>query len=287
MVFSMGHYLVSKRTVNYNQKMSFVYHFQQGKLLSSSEEVRSFDQITLGLPIGTYTTFRTYNGGKNTIGTRDHLRRLSSIEPEIEQIRALIRKVISETTGSEFKLRLHRVPNAELDLYILIEKFDDIPPDIRENGIIVDLSEIKRESPTLKSTNFIGQSQDKRIENRASGIYESLIVVNGKVREGFTSNFFYVVDDVLFTAKLNVLKGVTRSRILQLAKQQHIKVGYKALNLDQLPDINEAFICSSSRGILFIREIKGQENKMMRPGAITRSLEEAYHDHESALLESI
>lgn len=267
--------------------MSFVYHFEQNKFLSKLESDKTLDQITLGLPIGLYTTFRTFRSGKYTIGLADHLLRLTEDAAEAEWIRSMIRSVVVKCQYSESKIRVHKVPGSRSELFILIEKFDEITADQREKGIVVDLSTIKRENPLMKSTSFIGQSQEKRSENRSSGIYESMIVVNGKIREGFTSNFFYVINDVLMTAKLNILKGVTRGNILKLAEAEKIKVGYRALSVEQLPHLKEAFICSSSRGVIHIAQIIADPSYQLEYGEITKRLERAYQENQSSLLELI
>lgn len=268
--------------------MNFVYHFIQNKLNFVEKVESSLDEYTIKLPPGLFTTFRTYDSGKKGIGITKHLQRLNFSEEEELLIRSSIRQVITDigSQGNEWKIRLQRSKFEQLECFIILEKFVPIESGLRKYGITVDLSDIIRNTPHEKSTDYIKKSIEKRIKNNKEGIYESLIVSSGKIREGFTSNFFYVIDNCLHTAKNDILMGVTRSRIISIAKEEGIGVAYRSLNVDQIDNVKECFISSSSRGIIPICKLRTFKLYRWGRGPITNLLQQRYEAYESKSLES-
>lgn len=270
--------------------MSFVYKFDEKNIKLVEISADNLDALTLKLPIGLYTTFRTFGHGTKAIGLQSHFARLSLQHGEEKELRGAILKAIKAAgNGSEeWKIRVYREVDPISDPLIMVEPFTPIAAELRTNGVRVDLSEERREAPGKKTTSFIKKSMTKRARNLDSGIYESLITVNGCIREGFTSNFFYIMNSCLFTAKQNILKGVTRATILDLAHGLGIIVRFRALKLGELPLISEAFICSSSRGIIPIAElVTSDRTYQWGRGPMTTTLDNAYQDHESSLSEPI
>ena len=107
------------------------------------------------------------------------------------------------------------------------------------------------------------------------------------ILEGITSNFFYVLNGVLCTAGRGVLIGVTRQTVLGLAKENHIEIGYKALPLNDIPLLEEAFLTSSSRGVVPIVRIDGQLIEDGTVGAMTMQLMQLYNQQVLAIAEDI
>ncbi|HXQ34564.1 MAG TPA: aminotransferase class IV, partial [Anaerolineales bacterium] len=146
---------------------------------------------------------------------------------------------------------------------------------------------IQRNTPRLKSTAFISASESERQHIAQEGIFEALLVKNGRILEGMTSNFFYMMNapdssaqcEDLLTAQSDVLFGVTRKTVIHLARGRGLDVKYRSLKLDQLSDVNEAFITSSSRGVVPVIQIDDVMVGQGRPGRITRMLMSAYDEY--------
>lgn len=97
-----------------------------------------------------------------------------------------------------------------------------------------------------------------------------------------TSNFFYIIgrDGVppyLGTAQRGILPGITRGTVIRLARGRGVEVQYRALRLNQLADVSEAFITSSSRGVVPVVQIDHVTVGQGSPGQITRTLMAAYN----------
>ena len=94
-----------------------------------------------------------------------------------------------------------------------------------------------------------------------------------------TSNFFYVKDVILCTAQRNVLLGVTRRTVIRVARGDGLEVKYKSLKLDQLSALSEAFITSSSRGIVPVVKIDDVVVGQGSVGKVTKKLIASYDEY--------
>lgn len=101
---------------------------------------------------------------------------------------------------------------------------------------------------------------------------EVLYVKNGEVSEFPRSNFFIVTkDNVLKTAGGNTLKGVTRDKVLRLAKPFY-KVEEGVVTTQEMLNAKEAFLTSSTKRILPVVSIDGRAVGDGEPGETTLHL---------------
>ena len=113
-----------------------------------------------------------------------------------------------------------------------------------------------------------------------SEFFEALLVRNEFILEGMSSNFFYVKGDgILGTAQKNILLGVTRRTVLRVARGSGIDIAYRALKREQVPALDEAFLTSSSRGIVPIVQIDDLPVGEGRPGSVTNRLSRLYNHY--------
>lgn len=246
-------------------------------------DMSSLDAITRQLPDGFYSTFRTYDGCTRVIGLTAHLRRLPNIDAST--LRRKLLPLLEPYSATEARVRVMETKQGEL--YIAIEPLKILPPDIYQAGVRVETTSVQRHDPRIKSTTFISASEEERKHLAQAGIFEALLVKNRKILEGMTSNFFYIIDEVLYTAQRDILLGVTRTMVIRAARSQGIEVRYRPLKLDQLPAVDEAFITSSSRGIVPVIQIDTIKVGQGYVGALTKKLMQAYADYVSAKAELI
>ena len=267
----------------------------------------SLDAITRQLPNGYYSTFRTYDGCTRVLGLSLHLQRLYDpvTKPDVDAslLRRQLVTLLQPIRPGEARVRV--VMTKQGQVYVAIERLTPLPSEVYENGVRVETTEIRRKSPHLKSTAFISASDSERKHIAQEGIFEALLVKNGRILEGMTSNFFYVLRPeqseaqrkgasssfvaggapdsaqraILFTAQRAVLLGVTRETVINLARGRGLEVQYQALKLDRLSDVKEAFITSSSRGVVPVVQIDGVRVGQGRSGPVTRMLTSAYDEY--------
>ncbi|MEJ5223553.1 MAG: aminotransferase class IV [Anaerolineales bacterium] len=250
-------------------------------------DATSLDVITRQLPDGLYTTFRTFGGRTRVIGLRAHLARLYDPLPAlqvtphvaVDVLRRALAALLADFSADEARVRLvltlQRDPGA---VYAAFEPLRPLARSVYEHGVrVVTITDLGRETPTLKSSAFISKSQQERAHLAQAQAFEGLLVKNGRILEGMTSNFFYVRDGVLGTARRGVLLGVTRSMVIAAARAAGISVVYRALPVAQVSGIHEAFITSSSRGVVPVVAVDDISIGAGHPGPVTQRLMDGYH----------
>jgi len=89
---------------------------------------------------------------------------------------------------------------------------------------------------------------------KETGAYEVLLINNkGFVTEGNKSNIFFVKNNEIYTAPDNmVLEGITRKKIIQIAKDLNIKIRFDAVQYNNINTFDSAFLTGTSPKVLKI-----------------------------------
>jgi branched-subunit amino acid aminotransferase/4-amino-4-deoxychorismate lyase len=154
--------------------------------------------------------------------------------------------------------------------YILVEKWESLPIDYYQNGAKLITYKHTRELPQFKTTNYIRavNLQDWRKGEKAA---EILFVNDGEVLECATSNIFIVKDKTLITPDENILKGVTRKVVLELAQDSY-KTEEGSVREEELKSADEVFITSSFKDIMPIVKIDEFQIGNGQVGEVTKDL---------------
>ncbi len=238
----------------------------------------SLDAVTRQLPNGYYSTFRTFDGCRRVVGLSAHLRRLPHADASL--LRGSLIRLLDSYRTTEARVRVMETKRGEF--YVSIEPLKLLPREIYEKGVRVETTTLHRDDPRVKSTAFISASDEERKHLAQENIFEALLVKNEKILEGMTSNFFYVVgrDNIsLYTAQRNILLGVTRTMVIRAARGRGLEVRFRSLKLNQLSAVKEAFITSSSRGVVPVIQIDNVRVGQGSPGKVTRMLMSSYEDY--------
>ena len=101
--------------------------------------------------------------------------------------------------------------------------------------------------------------------------------VDGTVAEGATSNLFFVTENGLRTpsADLDLLPGVTRDVVLELAREEEFPVETGAYSLETVRNADEAFLTNSTWEIRPIATVDGIE---VGAGPMTKLLQRLYDE---------
>lgn len=114
------------------------------------------------------------------------------------------------TGGVSSGMRQENITNPTL--LILIDKFLPFDHVLYQTGVTLQISEYQRDFPESKTLNYIAGV--RIIANKS--IFEPLYI-NPKTKfilETSNSNFFFVKDNILYTQKNNIFRGVVRDLIL-------------------------------------------------------------------------
>jgi len=120
-----------------------------------------------------------------------------------------------------------------------------------------------------------------------SGFDDALLMnTAGDISESTSANTFWVRDEVLYTPSLEcgILPGVTRSIVVQIAREAGIEVIEDRFPLDHLLGADEAFLTSSTAELAPVRSIEETVFPSDAPGPMTRRVMELFRDHVRSVL---
>ena len=142
----------------------------------------------------------------------------------------------------------------------------EIKPEILENGLsVITHPDIRWQRCDIKSISLLASSW---IRNKANilGADDAILVRDGYVSEATFANVFMVdKNDNLITRNADnfILCGITRNRIIELAKNNNIAVIEKKFSVDEMLEAKEVFLSSST---LLIRPISKIDQQIIGTG---------------------
>ena len=176
---------------------------------------------------------------------------------EIEQI---INEIIQKNGISDFFIKLFAVPESSnkavnpSGLFIIPCQFPNYPDEMYQNGANLILKEYSRFLPEAKSTNYMASEfwQNEMSEKQAIDV---LYFAGEEVFETSRGNLFLVKGNDIFTPDKNILKGITRSIVMDLTNDEN-PVKDLAISVRNLFWADEIFITSTTKKIMPIVKIK-------------------------------
>lgn len=153
-----------------------------------------------------------------------------------------------------------------------------------ENGVDVQVSSWTRLAPNTlpamaKSGANYANSQLIKLEALANGYAEGIALDGeGFLSEGSGQNLFVVSRGKLLTPPLSasILPGITRSSVIELAREQGIEVSEQRIPREALYVADELFLTGTAVEITPIRSVDRIEVGTGRPGPMTRRLDAAF-----------
>lgn len=120
------------------------------------------------------------------------------------------------------------------------------------------------------------------------GASEAILVRDHRVLEGAASNIFIVLNGTLITPPKGpeILPGITRDLVLELAREQGIPAMERHFTRDELKAAEEIWLTSSTREILAVVELDGRPVSGGKPGPVWATLRSAYQDYKQHLRDS-
>jgi branched-chain amino acid aminotransferase len=173
---------------------------------------------------------------------------------------------------------------------VMIQKPLAPPPQSHyQEGIRVAAVDVRRNhpkalDPAIKSSNLLNNILAVR-EAQARGCDEPLLLnQEGYLAEGASTNLFVVVEGTFLTPPLSagILPGITRAVVLELLDGLGLPSHEKPLQLDTLLGADEAFMTSTTREVVPVRQVDDSLIGDGRPGPYTCRLMDAFHAYAPA-----
>jgi branched-chain amino acid aminotransferase len=251
---------------------------------------------------GVFEGIRCYNGSMFKLS--EHINRLYNsaiaIALEIPMTKEEIKNAIKDTldankmkdsyirlvvTRGIGKLGLDPFNCSQPQVIIITDLIELYPKELYEKGldaIIVPTIRNHYEAlnPKIKSLNYLNNILAK-IECINAGAAEGIMLnKDGYVAECTGDNIFIIRDNEIITPPTyaGILVGITRNVVIDLAIKAGIVVKEEQLTRYDLYVADECFLTGTAAGIIPVARIDGRKVSSGKPGKITRSLLEKYHE---------
>jgi branched-chain amino acid aminotransferase len=144
---------------------------------------------------------------------------------------------------------------------VIIAEYKQANPDMRENGIRLFTSTVRRGSPDYLDPRLNCHSKLHEVialtQALNAGADEALMLdIHGFVSTCNATNFFIVRSGEVWTSTGQYcMNGITRGKIIELCRMQGIPVYEKNFSLTDVYDANEAFVTGTFAGLIPVRSI--------------------------------
>lgn len=246
---------------------------------------------------GLYEVVRIYAGKMYMI--EEHLERLWTGAQKIkltlpftrEKLVRLLNELIEAESVKEGKLyfqvtrgidspRNHRLPNPKEVKAVLTGNVIPYEKQTQkmEQGITASVVEDTRWLHCdIKSLSLMGNILSLE-EARSKGFDDAVLVRDGKVTEASAANFWMVKGNTIYTHPANnlILSGITRKKMIELAKANGLTVIEEAFDEKELYLADECFITGTLIELIPVVKIDNHLVGKGTRGAVAKRLQEAY-----------
>lgn len=250
---------------------------------------------------GVYEVIRVYEGKPFLL--KEHLERLQRSAQEIRlslpySIEQLEQKLVELAKSDQLvhgniyiqvsrgvAPRYHGFPkNAQPTLIAYTQKNARPMKELTEGVTAITTEDIRWLRCDIKSLNLLGAVLAKQtaLDHHC---HEAILIRDGIITEGSSTNIFVVKDQQLYTHPANhlILHGITRQVTIEIAEKLQIPVNEVPFDQPFLLSSDEVFLTSTTMEICPIIKVDQQVIGDGKPGKITRQLQEEFEQKINSL----
>ena len=267
----------------------YPYCFFNGAIVKSNKPLLKVNDIAVLRGFAAFDFMRIYN--KKPFMFKEHMKRFKNTcklmglknkfsDKEIENA---LKQLILKNKQNDYQVRFVLTGGETINglepsvpiFYILFEKMVHTPEKYYEDGVKLITHQYQRTLSDAKNSNYMQAVllQKKKKQEKA---VEILYIHNDNILEASTSNVFIVKDKILYTPKENILKGITRKIIIDIAKKLGYTVIEKEISAEQLFNADEVFLSATNKKVLPVVKIDSSVIHNGKVGGITKQLLKEY-----------
>lgn len=271
-----------------------IFHYIDGAFVP--ETAAQISALDLGIlrGYGVFDYVQIYQG--KPFHLRGHLERFKwsaeqvelSLPVKLEELETLVKELLAKNAPIDAGVRLiltgglcgpHQLlPDGHSNLFLLFHPFTPSTESIYTQGLKAITTTLLRVIPSVKTTNYMpaifAMNKAKKLG------FDDAIYMNDKqeLLEGTISNLCFFKDGCLITSDSDqIVKGVTRSILIELAAP-YFPIEYRSLPVKEVASCQEAFLCSSRKGVAPLVQIDDIVIGSEKPGPCTQKLRELFQE---------
>jgi D-alanine transaminase len=155
-----------------------------------------------------------------------------------------------------------------------VRELHPLSPSVSAAGVeAMTIEDIRWGRCDIKSVNLLANVFARQQAKQAQ-MFETILIKDGQVTEGAVSNVMVVQNGTVITAPEGprILSGVTRTVVLQVARQEGIHVQERYCSQADLYDAAEVFLTGTTIEVLGVIRIDGKPIGDGKPGPVTQRL---------------
>jgi branched-chain amino acid aminotransferase len=272
-------------------------YYIDGQFVDEDEAVVSAKDIVVLRGFGVFDSLITYN--KRPFRLKEHVERLQNsakyigleIDPSNEEICRITEETIKRNTHhTESKIRIIYTggissdgvtPEGNGSLMVMVTPRRKLPDHWYTDGVKIITVDIERILPFAKSTTYLSAIYALGQARQQNAIESVYIDRHNRVLEGTTTNFFMFRDNKLITAGKDILPGITRSVILELADGNY-DLEIRDIDKSELASAEEIFITASNKEVVPVVQVNDLTIGNRKPGPQTQMLMQLFRDYTTA-----
>ncbi len=257
--------------------------FLDGKWISAKDAQTGVYNQTMHYGNGVFEGIRAYQntGGLNIFKAKEHFERLThsakkmhiQLPYSVEELTHIAYTLLDKNDLADAYIRplvynganMSLMPTDKSHLFMAAWKWEKY---LGDNPLNVMISSYQRPNPKschveAKVVGHYTNSILATTEAKQLGYDEALLLdMHGNVAEGPGANFFYEKDGILYTPPAgNILPGITRATIFELAKELEITVVEEHFTADDVYKADTAFFVGTASEVAPIASLNGEQFK--------------------------
>jgi len=266
--------------------MQTQYAYLNGSIVPLAEAAISPIDIGLLRGYAVFDLLRTVGGRPFLLA--EHLRRLRSSAAHLglevpatdDEIAAVVDDLLARNGHTEATVRLVLTGGVSGDgmdfdpatptFMILTHELHEPPASVYENGVKLLTRQHCREVPEAKTTNYLTMLMNRPI-TVAEGAFDLLYLDGSRITEAASASFYIVKDGAIHAPRSKVLWGTVGTYVLDLAGSAY-EVVYRDITIDEALDADEAYLTSTTRGVVPVVRLDAHVIGGGVPGPVTRDL---------------
>ncbi|MFC4801304.1 D-amino-acid transaminase [Neobacillus sp. GCM10023253] len=265
-----------------------------GKFVDADDPVIPIDERGHQFGDGVYEVIRIYNGKPFML--EKHVERLYQsayaiklqIDPDRDALKDTMLELIQKSGLINLDLyvqvtrgiapRNHLFPECPVSVSMTVKPFRTIQIGEKGAGVTL-LPDDRWQNCYIKSLNLLPNILAKQSAYE-KGFLEAILIRDGKVTEGTSSNVYIVKNSTIITAPLSkhILSGITRMAVKDITIETGIPFIEKQFTPDEMIQADEIFITSTTMEIMPIVRVEDHEINGGEVGTITRTLQERFKE---------
>jgi branched-chain amino acid aminotransferase len=272
-------------------------YYIDGQFVDEDKAVISAKDIAVLRGFGVFDSLITYS--KRPFRLKEHVERLKNsakhigleVAPSNEEICRITEETIKlNPDHEESKIRIVYTggissdgvtPDGNGSLIVMVTPRRKLPDHWYIDGTKIITVDIERILPFAKSTDYLSAIYALAQARQQNAIESVYVDRHDRVLEGTTTNFFMFRDNKLITAGKDILPGITRSVILELANDQY-EVEIRDIDKREIASAEEMFITASNKEVVPVVQVNDLTIGNGKPGPQTRRVMQLFRDYTNA-----